>query len=384
MSKKILFIVNSLASGGAEKQVVTVASYLKKRGYKVEICCHVKHEFHEYILLQNGIKVHWLIENNLLLRILRFRKFIRKGNYNAVISFLPVSNFFNCFAGIGGKKWKIITSERNSFDRLLLPMKDRITISFQKKSDYIVCNSERAKQKWQHYSPLCKNKLLTIYNTILLPQITTNYVPLKNKRLHIVIAATYRYLKNPIGLIQALVLLNESQKRKIEIHWYGRAHIGKTLMAYDESVELINKFDLQNTIYLHGETKDIANKMNEADVVALFSELEGLPNAICEAMLIGKPIIMTRVSDYNILVDGANGFLCDWNNTESIKQAIEGAMNLSKEELLLMGSVSKEKAEKLFSERSVIDEWVSIIEKETFKTKKKETKMNNNESIICN
>ena len=100
--------------------------------------------------------------------------------------------------------------------------------------------------------------------------------------------------------------------------------------------------------------------MHEADVVALFSELEGLPNAICEGMMLGKPIIMSRVSDYEKLVDDSNGFLCDWNNPKSIKGALMSAVKLSENELDKMGNSSRLKAHKYFSKETIINQWLEL------------------------
>ena len=101
--------------------------------------------------------------------------------------------------------------------------------------------------------------------------------------------------------------------------------------------------------------------MNEADIVGLFSKLEGLPNAICEAMMIGKPIIMSKVSDYINLVDEENGFLCDWDNPNSIKIALEQAIFLNDKELIKMGLKSKIKADKLFSSEVIVNQWISFL-----------------------
>ncbi len=63
-----------------------------------------------------------------------------------------------------------------------------------------------------------------------------------------------------------------------------------------------------------------------------------------------KSIIMSRVPDYATLVDYSNGFLCDWNNAESIKTALLQMASLSEGELIEKGRNSKKKADELFSE----------------------------------
>lgn len=74
-------------------------------------------------------------------------------------------------------------------------------------------------------------------------------------------------------------------------------------------------------------------------------------NVICEGMMIGKPIIMTHVADFELLVDKNNGFLCDWDNPLSIRDTLQKAINLTNEDLIRIGENSKNKAEKLFFRR---------------------------------
>lgn len=359
---KILFLIDSLGSGGAQRQIVTISKLLKDRGFDVSVLCYTYEDFFSKYLKESRISIYWEIEPNYIKRILRVRKFIRRGNYNAVISFLEVPNFLNCFAAIGGKTWKVITSERSSKETTLTSLKGRVFSWFQRYSDFIVCNSNNAKEMWIEYYPRYKNKLEVIYNPVILPTISSKYISKRNGKLHIVVAASYQYLKNPIGLIKALILLNENERKKIKVDWYGRIEVTKgDRRAYDDAVSLIEDNNLHDIIQLHKPTNDILNRMNEADVVALFSELEGLPNAICEGMMIGKPIVMSKISDFSVLVDSSNGFLCDWDSPESIKKVLISAVNLSDVQLAEMGVKSKEKAEKLFSSETIINQWKNLL-----------------------
>lgn len=295
--------------------------------------------------------------------MLGVRRFIRKGGYDVVISFMELPNFMNNFAAIGGKSWKVITGERSSMDATFDSKKGIVFSGMQYFSDVLVCNSENAKRKWALQKPKFRDKLRVIYNTVKLQDITTEYVPLRNNRLNILIPARIYHIKNPQGVIDALTLMSEEERSKIHIDWYGRYSMifGETENWEEKMPKLIAEHHLEDCITIHEPTTDIHNKMNESDVVALFSCVEGLPNAICEGMKIGKPIIMSKVSDYNVLVDKTNGFLCDWNDVNSIKEVLVSASNLTKEVLMGMGANSKSKAEELFSTERVIEEWETII-----------------------
>ena len=359
---KIVFLIDSLGSGGAQRQVVTLSKIFKARDHDVSVLCYNYEDFFHNELKIHNIPVYWKIDINPFKRIFRIRRFIRKGDYDIVISFLDVPNFLNCFAAVGGRKWKVITSERSAKSETFKSRRGKLFGWFQRYADSIVCNSNNAKGIWLEFYPEYKDKLDVIYNPVVLPKITSKYTPKRNGKLNIVVAASYQYLKNPIGLIKALTLMTKTEKEQIKIDWYGRIEVEtNNTKAYDHAAYLIADFKLENVIHLHEETKNIIEKMNLSDCVSLFSCVEGLPNTICEGMTIGKPIIMSKVSDYSVLVDCSNGFLCNWDNIESIRDALTYAINLNEEQLKEMGANSAEKAKNLFSTEIIIKQWIDLL-----------------------
>lgn len=359
--KRILFLADDLCSGGAERQMVTIACLLKQHGYDLTVYCYGKADFYADILKRSNVPIIWEYAPNYLKRIIKVRKHIRNKKYDAVISFLPTCNFLNNLSAIGGKSWKVITGERSARISSFTTSRGKLFKRLQKNSDYIVCNSHNAASGWEKYRPEFKDKLRVIYNIVTLGKVHSEYIPKENGKFHIVVAATYQFLKNPIGLIDALMLMTEKQRENIVIDWYGRKNVGGDCQAYDRSIELIQKYGIGETLRLNSDTKDIADIMNKADAVMLLSWVEGLPNVICEAMTIGKPIIMSRVSDYSTLVDDENGFLCDWDKPDTIKEAILLMTSSDSTKLKQMGIASKEKAESLFSADTVIQQWENLL-----------------------
>lgn len=357
---RLLLFVSSLGSGGAERQVSTLGLLMKRNGIDVEVLVYHDEQFYEEILTEAGIVLHKVLETNPIKRMLKIRRLIRASKYNVVVSFLDVPNFINCFAAVGGKNWKVITTERSSKIDFFFTRKGKIFSWFQRYSDRIVCNSENAKLMWSKCCPYYKDKLSVIYNAVNLPKTKSTYTPKRDGKLNIVIAASYQKLKNPQGVIKALSLMSSSERNHIKVTWYGRQEIipGDT-QAYDESLQLIKKYQLEDVIFLHSETKCIADKMFAADAVGLFSMLEGLPNSICEAMSLGKPIVMSRVSDFSNLVDD-NGVVCDWDEPEDIKNALLELCSKTPEQLADMGSASRSKAKKLFDQDSVSKKWIEL------------------------
>ncbi|MGQ1909311.1 glycosyltransferase [Marinifilum sp. RC60d5] len=362
---KILFLIDSLGSGGAQRQMTTVASLLNKIGYEVSFLVYSEGDFFKQSLKDNSIPITTISSTNIIKRIFRIRKFIRCGNYDAVISFMDTPNFLNCFAAIGGKNWNVITSERSSKESTFNTRKNRIFNWFQRYSDSIVCNSENSRKMWVKYYPKFNKKLHVIYNTVILSKVTSIYTPLRNGKIHIVVAASYQGLKNSIGLISALALLNSGERKRFSVDWYGRKNVDSIegMGIYDDSIDLIKNNKLGNIISLHGPTNDIYNKMHAADFVGLFSTVEGLPNTICESMSFGKPIIMTRVSDYNQFIDDSNGVICEKTTPNAIAVALRKLLNLTADDILKMGECSQRKSKVLFNSEKIIDLWENTINK---------------------
>lgn len=88
----------------------------------------------------------------------------------------------------------------------------------------------------------------------------------------------------------------------------------------DEILRHIREYKLENNVFLSGwlETLgDVAGAYNSARIFVNPSFNEGGPRVVLEAMACGLPIISTRVGLVpDIVKDGENGLLADWNPAE--------------------------------------------------------------------
>lgn len=357
--KIIVFLSQSLSSGGSERRMVNLACLFKEKGYDVRFICMKDGDFYKSRLDKMHIPVEIIYGS--IIKPFAVIRAIKSLKPHAVISLLETPNIINCMAAAMKHNWITITGESSSFNELhqelglLHVWRGKFIGLMMRFCDYLVCNSEHAKNLWIQSYPQYVKKIKTIYNPVILGTIDTNYTPRRGHKNHILVAASYQYLKNPIGLIHAVAKMK--RKEYVIIDWYGG-----NANAYKDAVRLVADLNLQDTIRLHEPSKDIHNLMNQADVVALFSRVEGLPNAICEAMMIGKTILMTRVSDYNKLVTYKNGFLCDWDNEDSIADALDKVTCLSEAELLEMGKQSKVIANHLFKLDAIENQWLETID----------------------
>lgn len=360
--KKIVLFIDNLGAGGAQRQIVNIAILLKQNGYNVSVLVYQDDPFYNSILDRVGISIYLIENRSYIDRIIKVRRYLCTAEQDVVIAFLETPGFLACLAKIGGAKWKLITNELSAKESTFKSRKNKIYNFFERLSDVKICNSMNAFKMWKKHYPQYLGKYSVIYNPVNVPSEYCKYPFTFKEKRTVVVAASYQKLKNPLGLIKAVQMLEPIERDAIQIQWYGRAEITNgNAKVYEESCKLVQEYGLDNIIYLNKETSDIYKYMAEGTAVGLFSMVEGLPNAICEAMTIGKPIIMSRVSDYNTLVNG-NGFLCDPNSYESICNALREFIYSTDEELQMMGMRSHILAEQLFKPEAIIQKWIKVIE----------------------
>lgn len=361
--KKVIFFIDNLCSGGAQRQVVNVAALLKKAGYDTEVLVYQDIPFYKPLLDKNQIPVTLVESGSYLKRIIDIRRYLCRSDADCVIAFLETPCFIACVSKIGHKKWRLITTERSAKISTFTTRRNKFFNRFERFANAKIGNSENAMNMWRKYYPQYSNKYSVIYNHVIVPDefVSQKHEYLSDGKLHLSVAASYQGLKNPLRVIEAVNALSDENKKKLIINWYGRIEIeaGNTL-AYDKAAQKIKEYQLECCIHLHDQSDEIYKIMAESDAVGLFSTVEGLPNTICEAMTIGKPVIMSKVSDYSVLVSD-NGFLCDPKSVDSIKEALEKLLCSSAEELEKMGRLSKEKAHNLFSAEVITEQWINAI-----------------------
>lgn len=362
--KKVILFIDNLGSGGAQRQISNIGVLLKQQGYDVSVLVYQDIPFYKPLLDKHNVPVVFVESKNNLSRVLKIRRFLNKAKADAVICFLEVPCFIGCVSRIGRKKWKLITTERSAKLSTFTNKRNKLFNWFERFSAVKVGNSSNAMRMWEKYYPEYKEKYRVIYNILNIPTdcLDSPHTYLVDGKLHLTVAASYQELKNPLRVIEAVNLLSDEQKARLDLNWYGRAEVcfGDSLV-YEKAIQKIKEYDLDACIHLNDETSDIYDRMSQSDVVGLFSTVEGLPNAICEAMAIGRPVIMSRVSDYEELVS-QNGVLCDPYSVESIKNALERLLSLSADELKQMGETSRVRANELFSREIIMRQWIDLIE----------------------
>ncbi len=364
---RILLIIDSLCSGGAQNQLTLLAIELKKKGYDVLVYTYYPQDFFISRLENHEIRIiHELKINKIGLNVIRkLTKTIQNEKIDITISFLDTPNFYNVLcAKISNRKVKTIISYRSmtNFKKL-----DWISLKIKKwtnrHAEMIISNSHHERKRWCTYFPKLKNKFRTIYNFVDLEKFSP-IIKYENKKLRFLVVGTVCSYKNGDAIIDGFGDFKKSyQSINFEVIWIGRKFLINSHKK-DYFNRLDEKID-QNNLRSNWTWKEPHLKIHEeyqgSDCLVLASKVEGLPNVACEGMSTGLPILISNVLDHHLLVeDGQEGFLFHLDDEIGLFKKLEKFCSLSVAERNQMGLNSRKKAAQLFSKEKFMRQYQEI------------------------
>lgn len=356
--KSILCIIESLGSGGAERQLTGLAVMLKQRGYEVEVCYYVDNNFYLSYLHENGVGCTFLSGAvNPKKRFFVLHKHISAIRPDTVISYSTSPSMIACLQKKLGAKYNLIVSERNTTQ--ILGFREKMKLFFYRWADHIVPNSYSQKDFIQRYSPKLMNKVRVITNFVDLKKFSPdNKSNCDNEVTNIICVGRLMPQKNIPRFIQAIEKVTK-QGYKIHVDWFGQ---GLNDDYSRECYATIVRCHLEKIFVFREPSINIQDEYRNADVFCLPSLFEGFPNVLCEAMSCGKPVLCSRVCDNpNIVEDGENGLLFNPLDTLDMANVIERFIGLGVDKKFEMARKGREIAERLFSENSFIESYLKII-----------------------
>ena len=356
---KILLFINSLGAGGAQRQLVGLATFLKHEGYDVIVACYHDDRFYVDMLLSSGVPYVYLKKaNNTIFRIWHVAKYIRRVKPDVVVSYLETPSICSCVAHLFNKKFRLIVSERNTTQHT--GRNEKIRFNLFRNADYVVPNSFAQEKYIKEVFPFLANKVVTIPNFVDLKHFVPVIEKVQHKVPEIVVAASIWKSKNTLGFLDAVSELKR-QGYPFHISWYGK--VASHIDYFEQCQQKIIELAIKDCIELKEKTQHIREKYQKADYFCLPSFYEGTPNVICEAMACGLPIACSDVCDNSIYVrEGENGFLFNPLNTESIVESLKRLLSLRGVEYKTYCLNSRKRAEALLSEENFVNSYVKLIE----------------------
>lgn len=349
---KILFVIHSLGTGGAERVMSLLATDWAERGYIISIVTLTSTD-RSFYKLHNSIEVISLdvasesqgvkdtITGNYK-RIVAIKNVISEQNPDIVIAFMTRTNVLTTLAAKLAKK-PIIIAERNNFYRVkskIWRFIRRIVYPF---SNALVVQSEHDREKYDYHLNvhILPNPLILEHNH-------------KNIQRQKMILAVGRLNK-----VKGFDLLLKAFSQVEAKGWY--------LVILGEGSErenLQNQVDelkINKDVSMPGNVSDVEAYYKKASIFVLSSRYEGFPNVLIEAMGYGCASIafdcLTGPSD--IIDHNKNGILIEAENINKLSEGIQYLIDQpeTREEL---GENAKKIIDKLDIENITI-KWFQII-----------------------
>ena len=333
---KTIFVIESLSSkGGAEHALINLVTEFQSRGLKPQIVYLWEPNDFTDSLNSLGIKTHslslrtrWSIFSGLA----RLLKVLHKEEPDI----LNAINFFPMFYCALTKLFLWKTCRVVSFHNMgyesypantvIKKLRKRIDIFLNRAMDGHTAVSRAVAVSYKHHLKLSS---IEIINNIIPEKKILSLLPNArrksiSKELHleqyqIIMAGRLVPEKGYNFMISAMsLLIRKGLKIKLDI--YGEGPL------LEEISQSIQSYNLGRTISIHKSVghKILFNKIFHSDLLVLSSISEGLPMAAAEAMVIGTPIIATKVGGLpEMIEDKISGILVDAKDPEALANTIE-------------------------------------------------------------
>ncbi len=315
---KILHVITSLQTGGAEKLMVDLLPRLKAKGLDVELLLFdgIDTPFRRDIE-QAGVKVYDLGEGGSVyspLRLFKLIPYLRKYDVVHTHNTAP-----QLFAAIGRVLCSVVlcTTEHNTSNRRrgwkwYAPV-DRWMYNRYRK---VVCISQKAEDNLRAYIGTSKAEICTINNGVDVERYAEakpspeldSMAPGSRK---IIMVAGFRWEKDQDTLIRSLVSLPAN----FHLFLVGDGSRRVQLEA------LADELSLTPRVHFLGLRTDVAQLLHAADYVVMSSHFEGLSLSSVEGMSVGKPFLASDVDGLREVVRGA-GILFPHGDSQALAAAI--------------------------------------------------------------
>lgn len=347
---KVIFIMPSMKSGGAERVIATLANNLVDF-YSIEIWLMIDDQI-EYTLSNRVVvnKDFVEIKKGGIYRLLWLVKSLKKEKNIAIISFMTKMNLYAILAGkIAGKK--VIVSERNDPTKTISSKYFGLRNIIYKMSDSIVFQTKGA----MNFFPEAIRKK----GVLILNPLRKNIPAVYNGRRENIVVTVSRLhpQKNLVLLIDAFdKFLIRFPSYKLVI--YGEGPLENKLK------ETVRKKGIEKNVKFAGFDEDVLNKISRASMFVITSNFEGLSNSLIEAMSIGLPCISTDSPPGGarmVIQDGVNGILTPVGDLNSLVEAMCYIAD-NPASANSMG-ISASKIRETAYEKNICELWREIIEK---------------------
>lgn len=378
MKKKILFVIPSLGSGGAEKSLISVLSLFDYEKYEVDLLLF-RREGLFFEKIPGGVSMLYdttdyeMFDGSAKDAIkyfagkLRFSMALDRIKYARIFSendadirdeklwsilkkILPkLTKKYDCAIGyLEGNANSFVTECVNADKKICyvhndvkkLPHSTKQYAKAFEKADKVVTVSDVCLKSLEEEFPDFSDKFCVIENItgkeLVRAESESEGVYEKDKNETVILTVGRCSEQKNIPL--AVDACAELVKRQRHIKWY---HIGKGELE-QKVKDYVSEKQLDGTFIMLGERSNPYPYIAQCDIYVQPSKFEGKSIAIDEVKCLARPIVVTDFSTvYDQIQDGVNGLICKMT-AENMAERIEELMNNPSLMKTLTGNLEEE------------------------------------------
>lgn len=342
---RVLYFIDSLAPGGAQRQLVTLVRALDRRDVEPIVATYHPHDHFRRDLEEAEVPLLNVgpgraRDPRVLVRLVGV---LSSGGFDLVHSFLRTPSVLaRVAAGLSGGP-PVIVSER-SVDLGLAWGSVVLERALARRARIMIANAEAIRAHVEALVPAWRGRIRVIPNGLEWTEPSADEraeaAGLRERLLggaEILLGVVGRVEspKSPELLLDALELLPESALRRLRVVWVGRAIDGALAAAARERVGASR---LSGHVEFLDATRRVRSVYLAIDGLLLPSHREGFPNVVLEALAHGRPVVATDVGDVRALVQpGQSGWVIPPRNPAAFAAALAELLELSPERRAEMG-----------------------------------------------
>ena len=364
--RRVALVTNGLTRAGAERQLLHLATALRRRGDEVGLISIMATEaFADEVAALDIPVAHLRVRAPLrgLSAIRAGTRVLRAWQPDALISFVYQANVLGRLAGRLASVPVVISSVRN--ERFGGRGRELVMRATDRLSTVTTTNSHAAGERLVDRRIVPSDRLVVIPNGIDLEPFRRagaersalrSQLGIPDDQFVWLAAGRLEPQKDYPTLLAALAQCSTSPRE----HCLLIAGQGQLRSELERAAA---ELGLSRRVRFLGLREDVPQLVAACDAMVLASRFEGLPNVVMEAMAGARPVVATRVGGTPELVEhGVSGLLVDPGDPGALARAMCQVMAEPEASRLAMGSVGRAVIAEHYSLAALNDQWLGLLD----------------------
>ena len=361
MKTRVLQMIPTLGSGGAERLVMDIVRYIDQSEFEVSLVSlysmEQTAEIYRTFCSDHNIPIYYLNKKpGIDLRMLyKLVTLFRKLKPHAVHTHL----YAGIYAVIPNLCCRIpvrLHTIHNMADRELPAVHRKIMRwAYHHGETHPIAISPQEKKTIQEQYALPSKKVPLICNGIDTMFFQREKKIVESLETRYICVARFSPQKNHAMLIEAFAYV-KSQISNAKLYLVGGGELENQIRTQ------VSRLGLQESVILTGETSEVKQYLSSCDVFVMASDYEGLPLSMLEAMATNLPVVSTKAGGVvDIVTHGIEGYLVDVGDAQGLSANMIALHDRTLRNL--MGANARKRAEK-YDIRCMVKRYESIYKRQ--------------------